>query len=41
MYSHRHIPADGEVLAAIMAAACLLADQSDAEPIRSDGPGLW
>ena len=41
MYSHRHIPADGKVLAAIMAAACLLADQSDAEPIRSDGPGLW
>ena len=41
MYSHRYVPADGEVLAAIMVAACVLADQSDAEPIRSDGPGLW
>ncbi len=41
MYSHRYIPTDGEGLAAIMAAAYLLADQSDLHPIRSDGPGLW
>jgi len=41
MYSHRYIPTDGEGLTAIMIAAYLLADQSDYDPVRSDGPGLW
>ena len=41
MHSHRYIPTDGEALTAIMVAAYLLADQSDLDPIRSDGPGLW
>jgi hypothetical protein len=41
MYSHRYLPTDGDGLTAIMVAACHLADRSDAEPIRSDGPGLW
>jgi hypothetical protein len=41
MYSHRYLPTDGDVLTAIMVAAYHLADRSDAEPIRSNGPGLW
>jgi hypothetical protein len=45
MYSHRYVPADGEVLTAILAAAYLLADRSDSAPIQGqgDGPahGMW
>jgi hypothetical protein len=40
MYSHRYVPADGEVLTAILAAAYLLADHCDIASISGQGDGL-